>query len=65
MCLGLHCDDLGGPGYLELDVGVAGDGHELDVTWLSQDDVVRFKEVDHLKREHLGVVVVCVSKGDW
>jgi hypothetical protein len=32
LSLGLHSDNPGGPGYLELEVGVAGDGHELDIT---------------------------------
>jgi hypothetical protein len=39
MSFGLHGDDRGRPGYLELEVGVAGYGHELDITWLPQDDV--------------------------
>jgi hypothetical protein len=31
--LGLHGDDIGGSGYLELEVGIARDGHELHITW--------------------------------
>jgi hypothetical protein len=31
--LGLHDDDACWPRYHELEVGVAGDEHELDVTW--------------------------------
>jgi hypothetical protein len=30
LSLGLYGDDPGGPEYLELEVGVAGDGHEQD-----------------------------------
>jgi hypothetical protein len=33
LSLGQHGDDPGGPEYLELEVGVARDGHELDVAW--------------------------------
>jgi hypothetical protein len=64
LSLGLHGDDSGGSSYLELEVGVAGDGHELDVTWPPQDDVVRTREINHLKSKHFGVVVACVSEGD-
>jgi hypothetical protein len=46
-------------------VGIAGDGHELDMTWSSQDDVVRLGEIDHLERECLGAVVARISEGDW
>jgi hypothetical protein len=42
---------------------MAGDGHELDVTWLPQDDVVRLGEVDYLECKHLGAVVARVSEG--
>jgi hypothetical protein len=38
--LGLHVDDVVWSRYLELEVGVAGDGHELGVTWPPHDDVV-------------------------
>jgi hypothetical protein len=61
---GLHGDDPGKPGYLELEVGVAGDGHELAIKWLPQDNVVRHREINHLKCERLGAVLACVSKGD-
>jgi hypothetical protein len=50
--LGLHVDDPYRPGYLKLQVGVARDGHELDVTWLPQDDVIRPREVNQFEREH-------------
>jgi hypothetical protein len=60
--LGLYCDNLELPEYLELVLGVAGDSHELDITRSCQDDVVRPGKVKHLKREHL--IVACVSKGD-
>jgi hypothetical protein len=60
----LHNDDPGGLVYLELEVGIAGDGHELDVTWPPQDDMVRPREIDNLKRLCLGAVVACVSEGD-
>jgi hypothetical protein len=50
--------------YLELEVGVTGDGHELDVAWSSHDDMIRPREVDHLEREHLGAVVARISEGD-
>jgi hypothetical protein len=45
----LHGDDVGWPGYFELEVGIARDGHEVYVTWLPQYDVVRHGEVDHLE----------------
>jgi hypothetical protein len=64
MCLGLHSVDPGGPRYLELEVGLARDGHELDIIWLTQDDVVRPGEFDYLKREHFCAVVARVSEGD-
>jgi hypothetical protein len=50
--------------YHEFDEGIAGDGHELDITQLPQDDVVRLGEVDYLKCERLGAVVSRVSEGD-
>jgi hypothetical protein len=65
LSVGLHGDDPSGPRYLELEVGVAGDGHELDVTWSSQDDVVRLREIDHFERKRLSAVVAGISKGDW
>jgi hypothetical protein len=64
LSLGLHGDDVGWSLYLELEVGVAGNGHGLDVAWPPQDDVIRSEEVDHLKGEHLGAVVAHVSEGD-
>jgi hypothetical protein len=62
--LGLHSDDPSGSRYLEFEVSVGGDDHELDVTQPPQDDVVRPREVDYLECEHLSVVVAHVSKGD-
>jgi hypothetical protein len=62
--LGLHDDDPSGPGYLELEVGVARDGHELDVSWSSQDNVIRVGEIDDLEHEHFNVVVSHISEGD-
>jgi hypothetical protein len=50
--------------YHEFEEGIAGDGHELDITQLPQDDVVRLGEVDYLKCERLGAVVSRVSEGD-
>jgi hypothetical protein len=47
--LGLHGDDAGRPRYLVLEVGIAGNGHELDVTRPPHDDVVWSGEVDHSK----------------
>jgi hypothetical protein len=32
LSLGVHGDNPGWPGYLELEVGIVGDGHELDIT---------------------------------
>jgi hypothetical protein len=60
--LGLYGVDISRPWYLQLEVGVVGDGHELDITLPPQDDVVRSGTVDHLEGEHLGAVVVHVSK---
>jgi hypothetical protein len=62
--LALHGDDASRPCYLELEVGVFRDGHELDITWPSQDDVVGSGEVDHLKGDCLSAVVACISKSD-
>jgi hypothetical protein len=36
-----HSNDPVGTRYLELEVGVVGDDHELGVVWLAQDGVVR------------------------
>jgi hypothetical protein len=47
-----------------LEVGIAGDGHELDITWPPQDDMVGSFQVNILKGERLGVVVVRISEGD-
>jgi hypothetical protein len=59
----LHSDNVGWPRYLELEVGISGDGHEIYVTWLPQDDMIGPREVDHLIGEHLGAVVACVTEG--
>jgi hypothetical protein len=64
LSLGLHGDDPGRPGHLELEVGVAEDGHELYIARSSQDDVIRPGEVDHLKCKRFGVVVAHASKSD-
>jgi hypothetical protein len=62
--LGLHGDDAGRPRYLELEVGIVGDGHELDVTWSPQYDVVGSGEVDHFEGERFSAVVVRISESD-
>jgi hypothetical protein len=62
--LGLHGDDPDGPGYLEFEVGVTGDDHELDITRLPHDNLVRPGEVDYFKHERLGAVVARVFEGD-
>jgi hypothetical protein len=59
-----HSDDAGSSRYLELEVGVARDGHEFNITWLPQDDFVGLGEADPLEGEHLSAVVACVSEGD-
>jgi hypothetical protein len=64
LCLGLHGDDPDSSKYLEFEVSIAGDGHELDITQPPQDDVVRPGEVNYLECERLGVVVAHVSEGD-
>jgi hypothetical protein len=51
--------------YLELEVSVDGDGHELDITQMPHDDVVRPREIDHLECKRLGAVISHVSKADW
>jgi hypothetical protein len=60
----IHDDNPSGFGYPELEVGVARNSHELDITQPPQDVMVWPREVDHLKRERLGVVVTHVSEGD-
>jgi hypothetical protein len=50
--------------YFEFEVSVAGNGRELDITWPSQDDVVRPREVNYLKCECLSAVVTRFSEGD-
>jgi hypothetical protein len=62
--LGLHGDDPSGLRDIEFELGVTRDGHELDITWLSQDDVVRAGEVNYFKRKRFGAVVACVLKSD-
>jgi hypothetical protein len=62
--LAFHCDDAGRSRYLEIEVGVVGDGHELDVTWPSQDDMVWPGEVDHLEGERLNTIVARISESD-
>jgi hypothetical protein len=62
--LGFLGDDPDGSRYLEFEVSIAGDGHEHDITWLPQDDVVRPREVEYLKCERLGAVVAHVFEGD-
>jgi hypothetical protein len=62
--LGFYCDNPDGPGYLELEIAIAGDNHELDITRPPLDDVVRLKKIDHRKCERLGAVVARVSEGD-
>jgi hypothetical protein len=43
--------------YLEFAISVAGDVHELDVTWLPQDDVVRPREINYLECKRLSAVI--------
>jgi hypothetical protein len=62
--LGLHGDDASRPLYLEFEVGVLGDEHELDITRPSQDNVVWSGEVNHLNGERLDVVVARVSESN-
>jgi hypothetical protein len=64
LSLGLHGDDFSRPRCLELEVGVARDGHELYITWPPHDDMLRPGQVDHLESERFGVVVACISEGD-
>jgi hypothetical protein len=61
---GLDGDNVGGPRYLALELGIAQDGHELHVTWPPQDDVVRSGEVNHFETEHLGAIIARDSEGD-
>ena len=48
---GADGDDPVGTRHLELEVGVVGDGHELNVAWSPQHCVVGSSEPDHLERE--------------
>jgi hypothetical protein len=48
---GADGDDPVGARHLELEVGVVGDSHELDVAWSPQHCVVGSSEPDHLERE--------------
>ena len=48
-----HSDDVVRPRYLQLEVGVVGDRHELGVAWPSQDGVVGPCKVHHLEGEDL------------
>jgi hypothetical protein len=64
LSLDLYGDDLDGPEYLELEVGIVGNSHEPDVAWSSKDDVIGYGEVDHLERECFGAVVARVSEDD-
>jgi hypothetical protein len=64
LSLGLHDGDTNGSGYLELEVGIDGDGHKLDITWPIQDDVVMPREFDHLNGERFSAVVARVFEGD-
>jgi hypothetical protein len=64
LSLGFHGDNASRSRYLELDVDVARDGHELDITWPPQNDVIGPGEVDHFEGERLSVVVACVPEGD-
>jgi hypothetical protein len=60
----IHSDDASRSLYLELEIGIARDGHELDVTWPPQDSTVGSREVNHLEGEHLYVAVACISESD-
>jgi hypothetical protein len=64
LCPSLHGDDPGESGNVELEVGITGDGHELDIGRPPQNDVVRAEEVDYFERKHFGAVVARVSEGD-
>jgi hypothetical protein len=50
--------------HLELQVGVAGDGHELGEAWPTEEGMVDAREVDHLEGERLLAKVVQLAKGD-
>jgi hypothetical protein len=64
LVLGFHGDDVSGPLYLELEDGVARHGHEHDVAWPPQDDMVQSREVNHLKCDCLGVIVARIIESD-
>ena len=59
-----HSDDGVRSQHLQLEVGVVGDRHELDVAWPSQDGMVGPWEVHHLKGEDLRAEVGLVTKCD-
>jgi len=48
--------------HLELEVGVVGDGHELGITWPSQNRVVGPREPNHVEGEDLSNEVIGVPK---
>jgi hypothetical protein len=61
---GVDSDDPVGPRYLELEVGVVRDGHELPVAWPPQHDVIGATEPHHLKGKGFLPKVGRIPKGD-
>jgi hypothetical protein len=50
--------------YLEIEVGVAGDGHELGKERMTEEGMADTGEVDNLKGEWLLAEVVRLAEGD-
>ena len=61
---GADGDDPAGTRHLQLEVCVVGDGHELRVTWTSQDGMESFGEPHHIEGEGLSPVVGLIPKGN-
>ena len=61
---GADGDDPVGTQHLQLEVCIVGDGHELHVTWTSQDGMEGFGEPHHIEGEGLSPIIKLILEGD-
>ena len=61
---GADGDDPVGARHLQLKVHIVGDGHELCVTWSSQDGVKSWREPHYVEGEGLSPVIGPIPKSD-
>ena len=56
-----YSDDFVRTEHLELQIGVVGDGHELGVTWSSQDGTIGIGEICYFEGERFRAEIGSIS----